>query len=178
MHREGLPLFFAKVLSQNTTDIRVEAIAITPPGTGTRFLIDDEMIDSDIPSIEQLANRLGKNKEAIISDKNGDWFIDLPPGEKLWLPTGQVGDEGLLDINVNVGTTRPHIRSATKPSHKDFLNANEGNSSWRNKLIPKSMLDPLKGVGRFQRPERVRRPGGPGHASCQPRLQERRQRTR
>ena len=50
---------------------------------------------------------MGVDPEDLISDGDGDWFIDLPPGATLELPTGQVGDEGLLDIMVNEGGPLP-----------------------------------------------------------------------
>lgn len=63
-----------------------------------RFLLDDELIDSDVPTIEALAQKLGVPSDQLISDMDGDGFIDIPPGSVLELPTGQVGDEGLFDI--------------------------------------------------------------------------------
>ncbi len=46
---------------------------------------------------EDLADSLGKSPDDIISDKNGDGWLDLPPNTTLELPTGQVGDEGMFD---------------------------------------------------------------------------------
>ncbi len=56
----------------------------------------------------------------LISDLDGDWFIDLPPYEILELPTGQVGDAGLFDIQ------HPEFPFGydTDPSFADFLNYN------------------------------------------------------
>jgi hypothetical protein len=86
--------------------------------------------------------------EEIISDNDGDWFIDLPPGTELELPTGQVGDEGLFDIN------HPEFpfSQTSDPSHPDFLNFNE-DGSWRQGLFDKKMLDPLVGVSRVDDPD-------------------------
>ena len=59
----GTPLniFFAPVIGTDSVDLTVSAIAMRPSsvGAGTRFLIDDEMIDKDVPAIEDLASSLG-----------------------------------------------------------------------------------------------------------------------
>lgn len=143
-----VPLWFARVLGLNDADVAATAIAAIGGGPGTRFLIDDEMIDSDIPVIEALAKANGMKSEKIISDNDGDWFIDLPPGTELELPTGQVGDEGLFDIN------HPEFpfTQESNPSHPDFLNFNE-DGSWRQGLVPKKKLDPLIGVSRVNDPD-------------------------
>ena len=134
------PTFFAKVFGIYEVDIDAIAIATSMGGgAGTRFIVDSEMIDSDIPVIEDLADQLGIDSEDLISDLDGDWFIDLPPYQILELPTGQVGDEGLFDIQ------HPEFPFGygTDPSFADFLNYNEDSSSWRYDLIPKEMMDPL-----------------------------------
>lgn len=137
------PLFFARVFGLEVAHVGASAIATAGAlGTLSRFLIDAEMIDSDIPAIESLAASLGKDKEWIISDNNGDWFIDLPPGTTLELPTGQVGDAGLFDVTAGGFP----FGQGTDPSYEDFLNYNEDSNSWRYDLIPKEMLDPLTGV--------------------------------
>ena len=163
---------FARVLGIDDVDVDALAIAIWLGGGGSRFIIDDEMIDSDVPVIEDLADLLGIDPEELISDMNDDWFIDLPPGHVLELPTGQVGDEGMFDIQ------HPEFPfgGSSDPSFEDFLNYNEDSSSWRYDLLPKEMLDPLVGVSTVSDPDKypfIRKsrvlPG-------QPRLQERRQR--
>ncbi len=137
------PTFFAKVFGIYEVDIDAIAIATSiGGGAGSRFIIDDEMIDSDIPVIENLADLLGIPSDELISDMDGDWFIDLPPGEVLELPTGQVGDEGMFDI------AHPEFPFSTssEPSFEDFLNYTEDSSSWRYDLLSKEILDPLIGV--------------------------------
>jgi hypothetical protein len=136
--------WFARVLGIDEAGVEAEAIATKGGGGGSRFLIDDEMIDSDEPVIEELADRYGMGSEEIISDNDGDWFIDLPPGEILELPTGQVGDEGLFDFN------QPGFpfTLTSDPSLENFLNYNEDSNSWRYDEVPKRMLDPLVGVDR------------------------------
>ena len=49
-------------------------------GVGTRFLIDDDMFDTDVPVIENLAASMGLTTDELLSDSDGDWSIDLPPG--------------------------------------------------------------------------------------------------
>ena len=118
-------------------------------GTGTRFLIDDEMFDTDIPEIENLAAAYGTTSAALLSDSDGDWFIDMPPGEVLELPTGQIGDEALFAID------HPEwpFSAGSDPSHTDFLNYNDDSNSWRYDLVPSSMLDPLLGVSTVSDPD-------------------------
>jgi Flp pilus assembly protein TadG len=94
-----LPLFFAPLIGHQFADVTAEAITIIPDSGDPqfRFLIDDEMIDSDVGAIEDLADILGMSSDDLISDGNSDGFIDLPAGITLELPTGQVGDEALFD---------------------------------------------------------------------------------
>ncbi len=140
----GVVLLFGGILGSATRNVAAWATATSGyvEEDFTRFIIDAEMIDSDIPVIEDLADSLGMDKEEIISDNDGDWFIDLPPGVILELPTGQVGDEGLFDITHDAFP----FGQASDPSYEDFLNYNEDSGSWRYNLIPKPMLDPLLGV--------------------------------
>ncbi len=160
LKRNGMNLFFAPLIGTSHVNVQVSATAAhrndDRPGTGIRFLIDEDMIDSDIPTIEQLADDEGVAREDLISDRDGDWFIDLPPGVSLELPTGQTGDEGLLDITANNGTWLPQFpfRHDTSPTLEDFLNYNEDSSSWRYDLIDKEDLDPLSGTGRWNDPDR------------------------
>ena len=136
-----LPLFFARTLGKVQQDVSASAIALKP-SMGTRFLIDNEMIDTDVPEIQKLATSLGITPSELLSDADGDWFIDLPPDAELELPTGQLGDEALFDIN------HPSFpfNGSSYPSLTDFMNYNEDSSSWRYYLVPKHMLDPLAGV--------------------------------
>ena len=139
-------LWFAPVLGIDEADVEAIAIAFRSGGTHTRFLIDDEMFDTDIPVIEQLAASLGVSSADLLADSDGDWFIDLydlAGPVVLELPTGQVGDEALFDID------HPQFAFSTNsnPSFEDFLNYNE-DGSWRNNLLPNSLLDPLLGVSR------------------------------
>ena len=143
-------LFLAGVLGFHEADISAAAIALAPTpasAQGSRFLIDDEMIDSDVPAIVDLAESIGMDKEDIISDLDGDWFIDLwehcaPVNCQFELPTGEIGDEALFDMNHQ---TFP-FPAGSVPSFADFLNFNKDSSSWRYGLLPLKMLDPLKGV--------------------------------
>jgi hypothetical protein len=135
--------WFARVIGIDEADVEAEAVAARSASDGgSRFMIDQEMIDTDEPAIEALAEKYGKTPEEIISDNDGDWFIDIPAGEVLELPTGQVGDPALFDFNHPVFP----FTITSDPSFEDFLNYNEDSSSWRYDLIDKEMLDPLYGV--------------------------------
>ncbi|MGH8528099.1 MAG: TadG family pilus assembly protein, partial [Gammaproteobacteria bacterium] len=107
----------------------------------TRFLVDNEMFDPGLQWVKTLAAQLGKKEDDLLSDLNGDWFIDIPAGTRVEVPTGQVGDEALFDI------VHPNWQffDHTSPSFADFLNFNE-DGTWRQNLVPKWMLDPLLGV--------------------------------
>jgi Flp pilus assembly protein TadG len=159
-----LHLFFAPIIGTDFADLTLSAIALRPArGVGTRFLIDDEMIDKDVPAIEDVANRLGRDVEKLVTprgfnegkkygDSNWTWtdnFLDLPSGEILSLPTGQGtsysnNDAGLFDID------HPDFPFQDDVSFLDFLMYSEtgGDSSkWgTDKSTIKSKLDPLRGV--------------------------------
>jgi hypothetical protein len=136
-------LLFGPVLGMETSNVEAMAVAMNDTDGGRlRFLLDEEMFDSDIPVLEDLADELGfPFSEAIIMDRDGDWFIDIPPGTEVELPTGQSGDEGVWVID----EASFRFTQTSDPSIADFLNFNE-NGSWRQDLVPKSMLDPLIGV--------------------------------
>jgi Flp pilus assembly protein TadG len=158
-----IKLFFAPVIGTESADLSVSAIAKRPRGVGTRFLIDDEMIDKDIPAIEELAKRLGRDVEKLLTPRgfnqgkkygSGNWtwednFLDLPAGETLSLPTGQGtsysnNDAGLFDID------HPDFPFQDDASFMDFLKYSESggdSSKWGtdNSSI-KKQLDPLRGV--------------------------------
>ena len=158
-----LRLFFAAVRGRHYTDVEATATVMVLPIGGTRFLIDDEMIDTDLPAIQDLAARMGTTPDEFLQDADGDWFIDLPPGEFLELPTGQMGDEGIFRMLPEFPFT-----GSSSPSFTDFLNYNEDSSSWRYDLIPKEMLDPLVGVAKIDDGSRYSSyvdPGGFVHVS-------------
>ena len=146
----ALSLFFAGIFGITQADVSAVAIAAAPSGsTASRFLIDNEMIDSDIPAIENLANNIGMATEDIISDLDDDWFIDLwqhcaSVSCQFELPTGQLGDAALFDIDHSAFPfTNP--ASPGKPPLLDFLNYNE-DGSWRDDPAVKALLDPLVGI--------------------------------
>ena len=133
-------LFFARVFGIYHTDITAAATAYgptLPPNFGVRFLIDDEMFDTDVPAIEDFADELGVSSEVLLTDADGDDFIDFPP-TVIELPTGQVGDEALFEIGPDFRFTR-----TSSPSLADFLLFEEGGNQHG---ILKSQLDPLIGV--------------------------------
>lgn len=159
-----LNLFFARVIGTDSADLSVSAIALRPSGgVGTRFLIDDEMINKDVPAIKALAKSLARDVEKLVTPRgfnkgkkygSSTWtwvdnFLDLPTGASLSLPTGQGtsysnNDAGLFDID---HSAFPFQDDA---SFLDFVKYSESggdSSKWGtdNSAI-KSQLDPLRGV--------------------------------
>ncbi len=137
-------LFFAPIMGIYQSEVGAEAIATRSIGGGSKFLIDDEMIDTDIPAIEAIASSLGVTSDVLLDDADGDWFIDwfdYAGPIQIELPTGQVEDEALMSID----SAAFPFAQGSNPSFEDFLNYN-GDSSWRQNLIPDWLLDPLLGV--------------------------------
>ena len=133
-------LFFARIFGKYYTDITAAATAYgpaLPPNFGVRFLIDDEMFDTDVPAIEDFAEDQGVSTDDLLTDADGDYFIDFPP-TVIELPTGQVGDEALFDIGPGFQFT-----GTSSPSLADFLLFEEGGNQHG---ILRSQLDPLIGV--------------------------------
>ena len=113
-------LFFAPVIGTHFSEAVAEAVAFTPSGGAMfRFLLDEEMIDSDELAIEYLAAQLGVPSETLIEDGDNDGFLDLPPGTILELPTGQQGDEAMFDVTSYAGQFP--FTSSSQYSTKDFL---------------------------------------------------------
>ncbi len=146
-------LLFARVLGVASTDVSAAAVAVNTADeiVGTEFLIDADMFDSDVPAIEELANSLNVDPEEMITARDlcgswQDWFIQIPPGSVLRLPTGQVGDGGLFDIRSPLFEFTP---GGEPYSLEDFLNFNEDSecADRFNALgsDPADALDPLLG---------------------------------
>lgn len=141
--------FFAQAIGYPQSDIAATAVAIGSGQSGVegRGPIDDEMLDTDVPSIEDLASDLGVSPDDLLSDNDGDWYLDIPPGSQLEVPTGQSGDEGLF----NMEHADFPFTSDSNPSFEDFLNYNE-DGSWRDDPNVKALLDPLEGVSPINDP--------------------------
>jgi Flp pilus assembly protein TadG len=170
--RQQTSLFFAPLLGTSFSTVRSESIAYAPnptvspiaPGHGTRFLLDDEMFNTGEPVILMLASQLRMTPEQLLSARNEkspnpkDWFLNLPAGAILNLPTGQVGDEGLFDIAANTGNpSLPQYPFMRQADHTKFLmynntSENDSVSRLRKSFFSDSQLDPLHGVGRFNQP--------------------------
>ncbi len=147
-----VPTSWLGILGFNTLPVSAQAIAVgTKSLPATRFTIDGEMIAPGIPVIEDLAAELGILPEDLISDLDGDWFIDLPPGQVLELPTGQVGDPAFFDIS-HPAYPFSGLSGSSSYSHADFLNWNEDSDSWRYTVVPLEMLDPLLGLSPVEDP--------------------------
>ena len=140
----SLTLFFAHIFGISDTEISASAVAYGDRGQ-VRFLIDDEMFDTDEPAIEALAYSLGMSTEDLLTDGDGDNFIDMPADTIIELPTGQVGDEALFAI----GPEFPFSNS-TSPSLEDFLLYDENGDT---RGITDSDLDPLPGVDPVSDPD-------------------------
>jgi hypothetical protein len=132
-----LQLFFAPILGISMTEVSASATALGQ-AAGEWFLLDDDVMDTDTPVIEQLADDLDIEPDELLSDDDGDGFIDIPPGRILELPTGQVGDEGMFVV----GPSFEFTENST-PSLQDFL-LYDVNGDHRG--ITSSSLDPLVGV--------------------------------
>ena len=161
--RSNTGLYFASMLGVSEVDISASAVATKPSYIGSRFLIDDEMIDKDVAAIEDLANSLGRDVEELVTARgfnqgkqyggsNWTWtdnFLDLPAGAVLTLPTGQGtdydnNDAGMFDID------HPQFPFADAESFMDFIMWSEtGNdpTKWgTHDSTIGSQLDPLPGV--------------------------------
>jgi len=140
--------YFAPLMGYVSGDVQATSVAYqAASGLGGRFLCDDELIDNDVPSIEALAAANGDDPEDYVTDNNDDWFIDMPPGSTIELPTGQVGDTGLFDI----AHSNFPFTSGSSPSFTDFLNYNEDGGPRDNPAV-KALLDPLEGVSAVDDP--------------------------
>ena len=139
-----VPLAFAAIWGIHNADVSATATSVafvpTLPGGGARFLLDEDMFDTDIPVIEDLAASLGLSPDDMLSDRDGDGFIDIPPGEVLELPTGQEDDAAIFEIMDNFQFTPD-----STPSLEDFLRYNKDGRKYG---IRDSDLDPLVGVTR------------------------------
>lgn len=159
-----LNLFFAPLIGTQAAELSATAIAVRPVSRmGMRFLIDDEMIDTDVPAIQDLASALGCNVEDLLTAKGfnqgklyggNDWkwednFLDIPTGQALSLPTGQGVDYGNNDTGL-FDTVHADFPFQDNASLLDFLTySDSGNDQTKwgtdNSWV-KGHLDPLSGV--------------------------------
>jgi len=153
---------FAALLGVSSASISASAVA-TKAGLGGRFLIDDEMIGPDVPSIQTLAANTGKTTTELLTARGlnqgkqygaSDWtwtdnFIDMPAGATLSLPTGQgassgSSDPGMFDID------HPDFPFQDDSSFMEFLMYSESGNDpamWGTEFSHvTSQLDPLPGV--------------------------------
>jgi len=158
----ALAFVFGGFVGVSHTDVRASAIAVCGD-IGTRFLIDDEMIDKDVPAIQDLAASLGRDVEELVTPRgfnrgkeygDPDWtwednFLDLPAGIELSLPTGQGtdydnNDAGMFDID------HPAFPFTDEVSFADFVMYSESGddpTKWgTDSGYVYDQLDPLRGV--------------------------------
>jgi Flp pilus assembly protein TadG len=158
-----LRLFFAPVIGTSQADLTARAIAVTAGGLmGTRFLIDDEMIDTDVPAIERLAKSTGVTTDKLLKARGlnkgkrygsstwtwADNFLDLPAGTVLSLPTGSAtsysnNDAGMFDIKFN---EFPFSEDATFREFLMYSETGGDTTKWGgDSAAVRGKLDPLKG---------------------------------
>jgi hypothetical protein len=133
-------LFFSPFFGKNRTNITASATAtasVGGPENATRFLIDNEVFDNGYTVINNYGAANGMTADEMMRDGDGDDFIDMPPGI-IELPTGQVGDAGLFEIEPGFPFT-----STSDPSLEDFLLYDE---SGDRRGISTNSLDPVSGV--------------------------------
>jgi Flp pilus assembly protein TadG len=163
-------------MMEHTANLQAVAIAaIVPARTGNgddgqnensggqavfRFLLDEEMFDSDEPAIEQLAAGMGVASEWPIMDNDGDGYLDIPAGTTLTLPSGQVGDEGLFDV---LSWNQFPFQPTSEYSQLDFLAEGtalqdshqtkilqdvewSGSNAPHPELTGKKLLDPVRSI--------------------------------
>ena len=130
-----LELFFARILGRESCDISAVSIAIKePPRAGTRFLIDIDMLNADLPAMQQLAQSLGVEVDQLLTARglnlgkdfgDSDWtwednFLDIPADTILTVPagdaaSGDISDAALFDLD------HPDFVFSEGTDFKDFL---------------------------------------------------------
>jgi Flp pilus assembly protein TadG len=95
--RNRVSRYFARMLGFDES-LSVSAIAYAKRRPRLHYLLDEDMIDVAAPAIQRLAASLGVSPEQLITDNNGDGFLDLPPNQVLELGAGRHGDEAIFDV--------------------------------------------------------------------------------
>ena len=151
---------FAPLMGYQSGDVLATAVAFRATGAtgiGSRFLCDDDMLDTDNQPIIDLAEANGMTPEYMLSSNHhdtpssdkDDWFLRLPAGSKIQVPTGQASDPGLLDM---AHGDFPFTDNSWPATHEDFLNYNEDGTMRDNQAVL-NQLDPLYGVSAVTEPE-------------------------
>lgn len=163
IQRPDSTLHFGALLGKSSTSVSASAVATKSVGVGGRFLIDDEMIDTDVPAIQNLASSTGKTSTQLLTPRgfnqgkqygasNWTWtdnFLDLPSGATLNLPTGQGtdynnNDAGLFDID---HPAFPFTDDATYMQFLMFSESGNDPTKWGTHYSNiYNQLDPLTGV--------------------------------
>jgi len=144
---------FAPLMGYVSGDVLATSVAFRATGTGfgARFICDDDMFNTDDQPIIDLAEANGMDPEYMLESNHSDgspsmdkddWFLRLPAGSKIQVPTGQASDPGLLDM---AHADFPFTDTSTPATHEDFLNYNEDGGIRDNQAVL-DQLDPLHGV--------------------------------
>jgi hypothetical protein len=168
----AVPLFFARVLGFSLSDVAAAATATSGGGGGTedvtRFIIDaDDLFKEEAElQLEEMGKSSvpEKSKDWFITDNNDDWFIDLPTGTKMEVPTGTQSDPAMWDL----GHAAFPFYDTSDPSFQDFLNFQDKTDSWRYSLLPLDMLKELPGVNEISHPEVYPQFVSPGKCQVSP----------
>jgi hypothetical protein len=151
-------LFFARTLGYPRANVAASAVATSGGGGGsiegpTQFIIDsDDLFKQEAEKQLEAMGKAAKPqvaKDWYLRDNDGDWFIDIPPGTKMSVPTGEESDPALWDL----GHAAFPFHATSDPSFIDFLNFQDKSGSWRYGLLPKDMLKELPGVEGVSHPE-------------------------
>jgi Flp pilus assembly protein TadG len=166
-------LFFARTLGYPRANVSAWAVATSGGGGGategpTKFILDSDDLFKEEAELQ--LEQMGKSsspqvaKDWFLRDNNGDWFVDIPAGTKMEVPTGTQSDPAMWDI----GHAAFPFHETSDPSFQDFLNFQDKSDSPRYSLLPKDMLKELPGVEGVEHPEIYRNFIDPGKCQVSP----------
>jgi Flp pilus assembly protein TadG len=154
-------LFFARTLGYPRANVSAWAVATSGGGGGTiegptQFIIDfDDFFKEEAElQLEAMGKAASPQvaKDWYLQDHDGDWFIDIPAGTRMEVPTGTESDPALWDI----GHAAFPFQATSDPSFLDFLNWNktsESDQQWRNDLYSIELMKKIPGVEGVSHPE-------------------------
>ena len=129
-------MFFGGILGLAQSDVSASAVAVGSAGPALpaklRYLVDEDMFDTDAQAIQDLADDLGTDADTMLTGRGPHNWIDIPAGTVMELPTGQTGDSGIFEVQDDFPFTQ-----SSSPSLEDFI---------RNNGLSDDDLDPLLSV--------------------------------